>query len=141
VRNFTRLGGLWEKMPVTGTAAALAGLSMAGIPPFFGFVGKELIYEAATHFSPAAIAVTIASVLANVALVAAAGLLVLRPFWGEATDVTEKAHRPAAGLWVGPVVLGVLDWCRGFSTMRFWRRPSGRCWDRRWLPISRCGTG
>lgn len=108
VRNFTRLGGLWEKMPVTGAAAALAGLSMAGIPPFFGFVGKELIYEAATHFSPAAIAVTTASVLANVALVAAAGLLVLRPFWGEATDVTEKAHRPAAGLWVGPVVLAVL---------------------------------
>jgi len=108
VRNFTRLGGLWQKMPVTGAAAALAGLSMAGIPPFFGFVGKELIYEAATHFSPAVVAVTAASVLANVALVAAAGLLVLRPFWGEATDVTEKAHRPALALWIGPALLAVL---------------------------------
>jgi multicomponent Na+:H+ antiporter subunit A len=109
VRDFTRLGGLWQQMPITGAAAALAGLSMAGIPPFFGFVGKELIYEATTHFEPAIIAATAASVLANVALVAAAGLLVLRPFWGPPTDVTEHAHRPAAGLWVGPAVLAVLS--------------------------------
>ncbi len=105
VRDITKLRGLWNRMPVTGAAAALAALSMAGIPPFFGFVGKELIYKAATHFDPAAVAVTVASVLANVALVASAGLLVIRPFSGEVNDVTEHAHRPAAGLWFGPVVL------------------------------------
>ena len=108
-RNFTKLGGLWQSMPVTAGAAVLAGLSMAGVPPFFGFVGKELIYEAALHLEPGAVAVTAASVLANAGLVAAAGLLVIRPFWGAQTDVTEHAHRPAAGLWVGPVVLAVLS--------------------------------
>lgn len=109
VRDITKLGGLWSRMPVTGAAAGLAGLSMAGIPPFFGFVGKELVYEAATHFDPAAAAVTAVSVLANVALVAAAGLLVLRPFAGERTEVTEHAHRPDVGLWLGPVVLAFLS--------------------------------
>jgi NADH:ubiquinone oxidoreductase subunit 5 (chain L)/Multisubunit Na+/H+ antiporter, MnhA subunit len=109
VRDITKLGGLRHRMPVTGVAAGLAALSMAGIPPFFGFVGKELIYEAATHFDPATVAVTTVSVLANVALVASAGLLVIRPFFGELNDVTEHAHRPEAGLWFGPVVLSVFS--------------------------------
>jgi len=109
VRDITKLRGLWNRMPVTGAAAGLAALSMAGIPPFFGFVGKELIYKATTHFDPATVAITVVSVLANVALVAAAGLLVVRPFFGELNEVTEHAHRPGIGLWFGPVVLAVLS--------------------------------
>ena len=34
-------------MPLTALAAALAALSMAGLPPFVGFVGKELMYKGA----------------------------------------------------------------------------------------------
>jgi multicomponent Na+:H+ antiporter subunit A len=33
-------------MPVTAMAAALAAFSMAGLPPFVGFVAKEIVYEA-----------------------------------------------------------------------------------------------
>ncbi|MFP4229164.1 MAG: hydrogen gas-evolving membrane-bound hydrogenase subunit E, partial [Salinivenus sp.] len=109
VRDVTKLGGLKAKMPLTAAAAGIAALSMAGIPPFFGFIGKELIYEATLHFGPAVIVVTIVSVLANVALVASAGLLAVRPFFGSLNAITEKAHRPNAGLWFGPVVLAVLS--------------------------------
>ncbi|MYK75732.1 MAG: hypothetical protein F4016_02210, partial [Acidimicrobiaceae bacterium] len=40
-RHIDELGGLARSMPVTFAAAVLAGLSMAGAPPLFGFVAKE----------------------------------------------------------------------------------------------------
>ena len=43
----TVLGGLRRAMPITAAAGGLAALSMAGLPPLFGFIGKELTYEAA----------------------------------------------------------------------------------------------
>ncbi len=33
-------------MPVTAAAIGLAALSMAGLPPLFGFIGKEVMYPA-----------------------------------------------------------------------------------------------
>ncbi|MDR5897995.1 monovalent cation/H+ antiporter subunit A [Halomonas vilamensis] len=48
-RDIRRLGGLWTLMPLTGTLTLLAGAAMAGIPPFNGFLSKEmLLTEAVT---------------------------------------------------------------------------------------------
>ena len=44
-RDLRRLAGLRHSLPVTSTVALLATLSMAGIPPFFGFVSKEALLE------------------------------------------------------------------------------------------------
>jgi multicomponent Na+:H+ antiporter subunit A len=41
------LGGLARAMPITAAAAAVSALSMAGFPPFLGFIGKELKYAGA----------------------------------------------------------------------------------------------
>ena len=46
------LGGLARAMPVTAAAAAVAALSMAGFPPFLGFIGKELKYAGALGSRP-----------------------------------------------------------------------------------------
>ena len=46
-RHIDELGGLARSMPVTFAAAVLAGLSMAGAPPLFGFVAKETAIQAA----------------------------------------------------------------------------------------------
>ena len=46
-RHVDDLGGLWRDLPVTAAVAAVASLSMAGIPPFAGFYSKELLFEAA----------------------------------------------------------------------------------------------
>ena len=46
-RDLPRLGGLARAMPLSALAACVAALSMAGFPPFLGFVGKELKYEGA----------------------------------------------------------------------------------------------
>jgi multicomponent Na+:H+ antiporter subunit A len=45
-RDVRELGGLRRVMPVTATLTGLAGLSMAGVPIFLGFVSKETIFEA-----------------------------------------------------------------------------------------------
>ncbi|MEO0359196.1 MAG: proton-conducting transporter membrane subunit, partial [Pseudomonadota bacterium] len=39
-RDADTLGGLGRVMPMTACAAGLAALSMAGLPPFLGFIGK-----------------------------------------------------------------------------------------------------
>ncbi|WP_166347568.1 hydrogen gas-evolving membrane-bound hydrogenase subunit E [Phytoactinopolyspora limicola] len=45
-RDVRELGGLRRVMPVTATLTGLAAMSMAGIPPFIGFVSKEEAYSA-----------------------------------------------------------------------------------------------
>jgi multisubunit Na+/H+ antiporter MnhB subunit len=45
-RNIDRLGGLLRRMPGAAATALIAGLSMAGLIPFLGFVAKELLLEA-----------------------------------------------------------------------------------------------
>src|SRR6056297_2612302 len=44
-RDVTELSGLGRVMPVSWAIALAAGVSAAGLPPMFGFVGKELAYE------------------------------------------------------------------------------------------------
>lgn len=46
-RDLARLGGLARHLPLVAVAGALAALSMAGVPPLLGFLGKEALYQAA----------------------------------------------------------------------------------------------
>ena len=106
-RHVDNLRGLRAKMPITATAAGLGALSMAGIPPFIGFLGKEYIYEAALQGGVAELTLAVMSLLANIALVAAACILAIRPFFGELNETTEKAHEAGVSLWIGPALLAV----------------------------------
>src|SRR5690606_14747457 len=45
-RDVRRLGGLMAFMPVTFTIALIGSFSMAGLPPFNGFLSKEMFFEA-----------------------------------------------------------------------------------------------
>ena len=106
-RDVDRLGGLGRVMPVTAAAAGAAALSMAGLPPLFGFVAKELTYETALH-GPAAGWVAAAAVAANVPLVAVAGLAGFRPFLGKHVATPRPAHEAPPSLWLGSVALAGL---------------------------------
>ncbi len=106
-RDVGRLGGLGRAMPVTALSAGVAALSMAGLPPLFGFIAKELSYEATLH-APAAGWVTAAAVAANVLLVAAAGLVGLGPFLGQALPTPRPAHESPPSLLLGPLALAGL---------------------------------
>ncbi|WP_320409361.1 hydrogen gas-evolving membrane-bound hydrogenase subunit E [Aureimonas sp. Leaf427] len=102
-RDLRALGGLRRVMPATFAAALLAALSMAGMTPFLGFVAKEEVYAATLP----GLAVTLVAVMGNAAMVAAAGLVALRPFLGPRPEALSKAHEGAPLLLAAPVALAL----------------------------------
>ena len=48
-QNIWDMGGLWKKMPITGTTFFIGVLAIAGIPPFAGFFSKDEILAGALH--------------------------------------------------------------------------------------------
>ncbi len=110
-RDVARLSGLGRALPVTAAAAALSALSMAGFPPFLGFIGKELTYKGALALSSVPYSVAAAVLTANALMVAVAGIVALRPFWGRAEPEPEPGRVPHEApwpMWVGPLALAVL---------------------------------
>lgn len=103
-RRIDQLGGLWRAMPLSAAAAVAAGLSMAGLPPLFGFVGKELAYEAAlgAEWGPG---LAVALVAASVLLFAVSGLAAVRPFFGATGNPPRSPHEGPAALWFPPALL------------------------------------
>lgn len=70
-RVIDKLGGLVRSMPIGAVIAIVSGLSMAGIMPLMGFVSKETLIHALTHYHG-----EYATLIALVVFVAA-GLLVI----------------------------------------------------------------
>src|SRR5687768_11067952 len=102
-----QMGGLWRFLPVTAVASVLASLSMAGLPPFLGFISKEFLFEAQIRSSWDAIPMAVA-VLVNAVLVGVAGVVTLRPFFMGHGRVLAVRHREVLGLLIGPAVLALL---------------------------------
>jgi multicomponent Na+:H+ antiporter subunit A len=107
-RDISGLGALLRVMPFTAAAAALAALSMSGIPPFFGFIGKEVIYEATLEAPFSIVLLTAVAVVSNALMIAAAGMVAIKPFYGEKLSTPKKPHEAPASMWIGPVLLAVL---------------------------------
>ncbi|NJM33546.1 MAG: hypothetical protein HC850_01300 [Rhodomicrobium sp.] len=104
-RDIKRLGGLARSMPFIAFAAFASGLSMAGFPPFLGFIGKELKYEGALAISSEPYLVAGTAIASNALMVAAVGLFVLRPFLRQ-PQVSDGELAPPTRpvpwqLWVG----------------------------------------
>ena len=105
-RDVTKLGGLRRAMPITFAAAMLAALSMGGLPPFIGFLAKEVFYDGLAHLDGATILVAVALV-GNVLLFAIAFAVALKPFVGPEVHTPEYAHEAPPSLWLGPLVLAL----------------------------------
>jgi len=107
-RDILKLGGLRRVMPMTTTAATLAAVSMLGVMPFLGFLGKEYFYKATSYdgfFSlPFAVAIFSAAIMVMVGV--NTGIL---PFFRKNPAAEpEKAHEVAPAMWFGPLLLGVV---------------------------------
>lgn len=120
-RFITELGGLRQVMPFTFVAAGLAALSMAGIPPFLGFVGKELIYEGTQAAEIWPWLLTMAAVLANILTIIAAGLAAIRPFLGPKVETPNHAHEAPWSMRLGPLILSSLGLLAGLLVVQFGR--------------------
>lgn len=106
-RDVTQLSGLRRAMPITACAGALAAVSMAGLPPTLGFLGKEAAYAAVLEQPLVPLVLTAVLVISS-ALLGAAGLMVgVAPFLGREAS-QPHAHEAPAGLYAAPLALAVL---------------------------------
>ncbi len=112
-RDASALGGLRGAMPWTAAPAVLAAFSMAGLPPFVGFVAKEIVYEAKLAAGGAAGVVATIGFLVNAAMVAVAGLLSWRIFFGPQRPTPRAPHDPPKSMLAGPVLLAGLGLLAG----------------------------
>ncbi|WP_018404260.1 hydrogen gas-evolving membrane-bound hydrogenase subunit E [Marinobacter gelidimuriae] len=106
-KDITVMGGLRKAMPVTAAIACLAALSQAGLPPLFGFIAKELLFESLLESPIWSAGLTIATVLAAMLLVGVAGLVAIKPFFGKSGNTPKKPHEAPFGMLIGPAVLSV----------------------------------
>ena len=111
-RDSSKLGGLARSMPITALIACMAALSMAGIPPLLGFIGKELIYETGLSARIPLVVFSVV-VLANACMVVTAGIIAVRCFFGSATKASEQYHAtphdPSMRMWIGPLILAAMS--------------------------------
>ncbi|GGE08295.1 MULTISPECIES: putative monovalent cation/H+ antiporter subunit A [Sphingobacterium] len=108
-RDITKLAGLKKVLGPVAIAAVLAALSSAGLPSTFGFIGKDLIYEATLHAEKNWVLIlTIIAVATNVCLVAAGFMAGIKPFFGQLPSEYEKLHLPYKSMWIPPLILGCL---------------------------------
>ncbi|MGW5376289.1 Na+/H+ antiporter subunit A [Nocardia sp. NPDC003999] len=95
-RDLRRLSGLGRRAPVLCATAVLAALSMAGIPPLLGFVGKEsalnAVLDADVLTAPVRGAVFTGVVLGSMLTVGYS----IRFVWGAFAD-KDREPEPAAG--------------------------------------------
>ncbi|MCB9016814.1 MAG: DUF4040 domain-containing protein [Lentimicrobiaceae bacterium] len=108
-RDLRQLGGLYKAMPSTAIAAIVSLLSMAGLPPMIGFIGKELIYEAKFALPDIGNFLLIVGVATNVMMVAISLALIFNLFLGPLKYPGEKPKPPALALRIGPLLLAAIS--------------------------------
>ncbi|MEM6677910.1 MAG: hydrogen gas-evolving membrane-bound hydrogenase subunit E [Pseudomonadota bacterium] len=114
-REIDALGGLRRAMPITAGMAAMAALSMGGVFPFVGFLGKEVIYEGALKVATEPVLVTMAALVANAMMVSVALMVALNPFHRGPAISPKPASDPDWEMLAGPAILAVLGLLFGLA--------------------------
>ncbi len=108
-RDVIGLSGLYQVMPFTAVASLIAALSMAGVPPLFGFIGKEMLYHAKLSAPNVSWLVYLFSMAANIAMVAIAFIVGVEPFTGKRITSPRPVHEGSLKLLTGPSFLALLS--------------------------------
>ncbi|WP_438313341.1 Na+/H+ antiporter subunit A [Sporosarcina sp. FA9] len=117
-RDIRRLGGLMALMPVTFTIALIGSFSMAGLPPFNGFLSKEMFFEAALNIGTIDLfeigtwgtVIPVVAWIASVFTFVYSMIIVFQTFFGkhQPQRLDRKAHEASPGMLVAPSILAVL---------------------------------
>ncbi len=105
-RDIRELSGLRRHMPFTAAGATIGALSMAGLPIFIGFIGKEYFYKALLDADGPPFLWETLGVGASILMVSLAVTAGIRPYAGPACS--KHPHEGPWTMWIGPLVLGVL---------------------------------
>lgn len=117
-RDVRRLGGLMAIMPVTFTIAVIGSFSMAGLPPFNGFLSKEMFFEAVLavrdleFFSLGSwgILFPVIAWVASIFTFVYSMIIVFQTFFGEHQPdrLDREAHEAPIGMLISPSILAFL---------------------------------
>lgn len=123
-RDLRKLGGLMSIMPVTFTVALAGTFSMAGIPPFNGFLSKEMFFTAVLHIQQFdvlqskawLILFAVIAWIASVFTFVYSMVLVFKTFAGPFSEekLEARPHEAPLGLLLSPVILASLTLVFGF---------------------------
>lgn len=117
-RDIRRLGGLMTLMPITFTISLIGTLSMAGLPPFNGFLSKEMFFTGMLNAKEAGIfSLDVWGILFPV--IAWTGsvftfvycmILLFRTFTGgfKPEKLDKEPHEAPLGMLVPPIILASL---------------------------------
>ena len=112
-RDILKLGGLKSVMPMTTTSATIAAVSMLGVMPFLGFLGKEYLYKAASAGGFFSIPFAVAFFSAIIMVMVGVNTGILPFFRKNPASTPEKAHEVAPAMWFGPFLLGIAGFITG----------------------------
>ncbi|WP_028280338.1 Na+/H+ antiporter subunit A [Arthrobacter sp. H5] len=115
-RDIRKLAGLGRSAPILAGVSVIAAASMAGVPPLFGFVAKESVYETFVHAAetgPAGVVLLSGVVLGSILTFAYSARFVWGGFAGKGREATPFKRVEGAFLFapalltVATVVFGV----------------------------------
>ncbi len=112
-RIIDELGGLWKHMPVTGVIVIISALSMAGMPPLFGFVAKEMFLHTVQDYLPFTTFLLVIGVIAA-ALTGTAGYIYIWDVFFKKPTKEIHFHAPPRAINYGPGVLAIGSLTFGF---------------------------
>ncbi|RUR32052.1 putative monovalent cation/H+ antiporter subunit A [Vreelandella andesensis] len=104
-KDVTAMGGLKSAMPITAVIACVAALSLAGMPPLFGFIAKELMLEAALGAERFKLLLVVFAFLAAILTIGVAAIIALRPFYGRQLETPKTPHEAPLSMLIGPGIL------------------------------------
>ncbi|MEQ2527142.1 Na+/H+ antiporter subunit A [Robertmurraya yapensis] len=117
-RDIRKLGGLMHFMPITFTIAIIGTFSMAGLPPFNGFLSKEMFFTGMLHvleldlfnIQSVAILFPIIAWIASVFTFIYSMMLVFKTFTGkhQPEKLDKKPHEAPIGMLISPTILASL---------------------------------
>ncbi|SFU83660.1 putative monovalent cation/H+ antiporter subunit A [Halomonas korlensis] len=114
-KDVTAMGGLRRVMPMTAAVAFVAALSLAGLPPMLGFLGKELMFESVLGASDYRFVILLLAFTAAFLTLAVAAIVALRPFLGTLRETPKVPHEAPLGMLAGPALLAALSLLTGLA--------------------------
>lgn len=104
-RIIDKLGGLRKQMPILAGVVIISGLSMAGLPIFFGFVAKEVLLDAWTEAHFAGQMLSYGLILISAALTGTAAFIFIWDVFFKAPKDEIHYHQAPVWLSIIPLVL------------------------------------
>jgi multicomponent Na+:H+ antiporter subunit A len=108
-RDIDKLGGIIKYTPIGFVVVLIAALSMAGLPPLLGFIGKELIYEAKIQLPGISSLILILGVSSNILMVTISLFFIYKIFLGKHVAYENSFSKDQLLFLFGPGVLAVLS--------------------------------